>query len=109
MSLWKNFKVSAVVIVLVVLGRIILTESFAVGKCTVKLVPLSKVQMEEDFDYLIDMVKKNYPKLRLSKEFYKIDIIKKLQSFRNKIRGDETSGEFMMLIRIKCVFCNLYL
>ena len=60
--------------------------------------PLTRLQMQNDFDYLIKMVKESYPKLYMSKELYNIDIIKILESYRDKVTGKESPAEFMALL-----------
>ena len=67
---------------------------------------LTKEEMKADFDYLIKMVEDFYPKYHFNKEFYNTDMTEILSSYRDRIRGDESPGEYMALLNEAVTSCK---
>ncbi len=60
--------------------------------------PLTKEQMYEDFDFLVDVVKKVFPTATANKKVYGIDVFENLKQYRAKIERTRSALDFCSLV-----------
>ena len=62
--------------------------------------------MHKDFDRLIEIVKDVFPAASANKQVYGIDVFNRLESYRSRITGKETSIEFARLLNTAILSCK---
>jgi hypothetical protein len=59
---------------------------------------LTKEQMYEDYDFLVDVVKKVFPTVAANKKVYGIDVFENLKQYRTKIERTRSALDFCSLV-----------